>query len=405
VLLSLSWGCSHTGDPITPRRYLAITHSALNRLSFFDLDRKEVVGVLPTQKLPHDMLLSPDGNTLLVINSGAQCLSAYALDSPGLWQQAAAFMASDSSRNPSSGAPLQMGSPHRNTASSPEKVSLNKDAVQTLPESIVRHYRTDGTYPPQASEQHRRVNAESRIACFDCHDRSVGGKPFGPMFSADSSQIYLVHLAYKNLTVLDSRTLAILRQIPLALSENLSPIEVWVHPAKPIAFVTCRNEIGASLPGVILVVDLATGTTAKRIPAGIYPWHLVPDPAGKRLYVNNFQSSTISVIDIDRQEIIDTLVAQNGPAMMSFVPGSDKLLVSCFYTDNVVVLNTTTGVTERVIRVDTNPTSLAFADGGATLYVLCGGESSLNVVDLESGNVTERHQLLFGAYAFHEIRR
>lgn len=397
-------GCTKTTG--LPRHYLAITHSALNRLTLFDLDRQQVVGALPTQKLPHDMLLSPDGRSLFVINSGSQCISTYSIDNPDLWSQAAAFMHNDTTgRREKGGGPMQMGLRHGDEADSSGGTYLNKDPVQALPASIVRHFRTDTTYPARAYAKHITVGAESHTACFDCHDRSVGGKPFGPVFSSDKSEIYLVHLAYKNLTILDSRTLSIKRQIPLGLPDNLAPIEVWIHPSKPIAFVTCRNEIGASQPGSILVVDLASGKTVKRIRAGIYPWHLVPDPSGKRLYVNNFQSSTISVVDIEKQEIVDSLIAQNGPAMMSFVPGRNELLVSCFYTDNVVVLNTLTGATEKVIAVDTNPTSMRISEDEKELSVLCGGESSLVTVNLESGAVLARHKLLFGAYAFLEIHQ
>ena len=406
VLALLSSGCRGVETSAPPHRYLAITHSALNRLTFFDLDRQQVIGALPTQKLPHDMLLSPDGKTLFVVNSGSQCVSSYSIDNPDLWTQAAAFTQKDSAgRAGARGPSMQMDSRHGEMENSVAGTYLNKDPVQALPGSVVQHFRTDTTYPARAFKKHLAVNAGSHTACFDCHDRSVGGKPFGPTFSADKSEIYLVHLAYRNLTVLDARTLSIKRQIPLALPDNLAPIEVWVHPSKPMAFVTCRNEIGASQPGCILVVDLTSGKTTKRISAGIYPWHLVPDPTGKRLYVNNFQSSSISVVDIEKQEIVDTLVAQNGPSMMCFVPGKDELLVSCFYTDHVVVLNTKTRATERVIAVGTNPTSLQISEDGKELTVLCGGESSLDIVDLESGTVLRRHKLLFGAYAFLEIHQ
>ena len=404
--LLLSPGCkapAHTGSP---HRYLAITHPALNRLTFFDLDQQRTVGALPTQKLPHDMLLSADGNSLLVVNSGAQCISSYSILSPDLWAEAAAFMQKDSSsRSMNQASSLRMGASHGIKTSDRPGTYLNTDPAQFLPTSIVQNFRTDTTYPAQANEKHAIVHARSHTACFDCHDRSVGGKPFGPMFSADKSEIYLVHLAYRNLTILNAATLSIKRQIPLSLPKNLSPVEVWVHPSKSIAFVTCRNEIGASLPGRILVVDLRSGQMIRQIQGGIYPWHLLPDPTGKRLYVNNFQSSSISVIDIEAGQIVDSLVAQNGPAMMCFIPGRDEMIVSCFYTDNVVILNTRTHATERVIHVDTNPTSVEIVDQDKRLYVLCGGESSLNVVNLESGTVTERHKLLFGAYAFHTIHQ
>ena len=68
-------GCGALDQAQAPKRYLVISHSALDRLSFFDLDRRKVVGVLPTQKLPHDMLLGEDGRTLYVVNSGGQSIS------------------------------------------------------------------------------------------------------------------------------------------------------------------------------------------------------------------------------------------------------------------------------------------------------------------------------------------
>lgn len=397
-------GCLTRQHTALPKHYLAITHSALNRITFFDLERREVVGALPTQKLPHDMLLSRDGSFLFVINSGAQCISSYNIANPEMWSAAAAFMKNDSAAARTVSA-TTMGPQHGVAPPAVSGTYLHEDPVQRLPGSVVRHYLTDPMFPGEVVDKHRAVHAETHKACFDCHDRSVGGKPFGPVFAKNKSEIYLVHLAYKNLTLLDATTLAVKRQIPLAIAPNFSPIEVWVNPQETLAFVTCRAEIGASLPGRILVVDLASGETVKSIPAGIYPWHLLPDPSGRKLYVNNFQSSRISVVDVERQEIVDSLIAQNGPAMMCLIPGTDLLFVSCFYTDNIVAVNTLTHETEKVIHVDTNPTSMELTDNGTKLYVLCGGESSLVVVDLRSYEVIERSKLLFGAYAFHRIDR
>jgi hypothetical protein len=403
-------GCVRPSGNLPSTRVLAITHSALNRLTFFDLDRDTTVGALPTQKLPHDMLVTQNSDTLYVVNSGAQCLSTYYPHRAEFWRYAAAFMQKDSAylfkRPATTGSP--MGTSGTGMASIPswDTVSggiLNPDPVQSLPPTIARHVLTDTLFPAAAARPHAAVHARSHSSCYDCHDRSVGGKPFGPIFNRDRSRIYLVHLAHRTIAVLNARTLAIEREIALALSSNYSPIELWINAEETQAFVTCRNEIGTSQPGVILVVDLPTGKTRKTIPAGIYPWHLVPDATGKYLFVNNFQSSRISILDIASGEIVDSIVVRNGPAMMLAAPGGGRLYVSCFYTDDVLEVNTATREVERVFAVDTNPTSLAFSPEGNMLYVLCGGESSLNVIDLKKGQVTQRHPLLFGAYAFQLV--
>ena len=259
---------------------------------------------------------------------------------------------------------------------------------------------TDPHFPDVALPRHEKVGALSHSTCYDCHDRSVGAKPFGPSFSADSAQIFLVHLAYRKVTFLDSKTLAVKREIPLPIPAQYSPIEAWIAPDGNTCFVTCRNEIGKSKPGLILVSYLQRGMLLKSITAGIYPWHLLADPAGKKLYVNNFQSSRISIVDVDKREIVDSLIVQNGPSMMRLLPEQGLLAVSCFYTDRVVFVDLKTKEMKKIIDVDANPTSLEFSPEGTTLYVLCGGKSSLDVVDVPAGRVKEKYKMLFGAYAF-----
>jgi len=434
--LALAGGCGLLG-PHAPRHYLAITHPALNRVTFYDLDANRTVGALPAQKLPHDMLLSPDGRTLDVVNSGSQCMTSYHLDSPELWRRAHEFLREGSPRDTLLGAPgpamdgaMHCAAPGGSTdgalhgasdaraPGAPESdfadslrammrrgapLDLNPDPVQSLPRSVAEFHLTDPTFPDSVRAIHTLVHAFDHSACFDCHARSRGGKPFGPVFVEDGRSIALVQLAYRNVVLLDASTGAVRRRIPLALSDDLMPVEIWFEPRTSLAFVTCRNRIGLSRPGVILVVDLADGHTVRAIPAGIYPWHLVPDPQGQRLFVDNFQSSRISVVDVARQAIVDSFVVQNGPSTMLFAPGGRQLYVSCFYTHRLLVVNLASHAVERAIPVGSNPTSLLLSADGRSLDVLCGGESEIDRVDLRSNTVVERHPLLFGAYAFQLV--
>ncbi len=405
VLAFVNLACVSDSRPAIPRHYLLLTHPALNRLTIFDPAAGKIIGALPTQKLPHDMLVSRDG-ILYVVNSGAQCITTYDLRSPAFWSSAARFMIQDSANLYAQRTPSAMMGQHDGATESPDTAAwttLNRDPVQALPPSFARTYLTNPDFPAVANPMHAKVGAFSHTTCYDCHDRSVGAKPFGPQFSRDSSEIALVHLKGRDITFLDARSMTVRRRIPLPIPEQYSPIELWVAPDQTTAFVTCRNEIGQSKPGRILVMDLGSGTLVRTITAGIYPWHLLPDSSGERLYVNNFQSSRISIIDVKRQAIVDSLIAQNGPSMMTFIPGRPELAVSCFYTDRVLFINLNTKQVVKTIDVDSNPTSLAFTPDGTTLSVLCGGESTLDDIDVHRATVTQRHRMLFGAYAFHRI--
>jgi DNA-binding beta-propeller fold protein YncE len=411
--VALAFLCACATGPREPTHYLVITHSALNRVTFFDLDRMRVVGALPAQKLPHDLLLSHDQRTIVVVNSGAQCITAYHLDAPELWRRARDFMRRDTTpARPRSGGGMTEGGggPDGETmrhpaGSSSAPIYLNPDPVQDLPPAVADFHLTDPTFPDSMRAAHARVRAGEHHACFDCHARAHGGKPFGPTFSSDGRSIRLVHLDYRNVTELDAGTLAVLRRIPLDLPSELSPVEIWVEPGTDTAFVTCRNRIGETKRGRIEVVDLGTGRRIAIIPVGIYPWHLVPDPSGRRLLVDNFQSSRISIVDVARRAVVDSIVAQNGPSTMAFLPGGAKLLVSCFYTHRLLVVDAATHRVESAIPVGSNPTSLLVAADGSEALVLCGGESEIDRVDLRAHVVRERYPVLFGAYAFQVVDR
>ncbi len=409
LLALFSAACTRTTSSIAPDHYLLVTHPALNRMTVFDLTSNKIIGALPTHKLPHDMLVLRD-RLLYVVNSGSQCITTYDLKSPDFWKYAEEFMKRDSSNLYAARIPStnmmgreQSNASKRGIGDTAAWTNLNRDPVQLLPAAFAHTYLTDTLFPEVAKPMHERVNAFAHNACYDCHDRSVGAKPFGPMFSNDSTTVSLVHLKGRNITILDATTLTLKRQIPLPIPAQYSPIESWIAPDRSTCFVTCRNEIGESKPGLILVVDLHDGSLLKTITAGIYPWHLMADSAGTTLYVNNFQSSRISIVDVGKRAIIDSLIAQNGPSMMTFMPGRRVLVVSCFYTDRVLFINLATKGIEKTIDVDSNPTSLEFSRDGKSLYVLCGGESSLNIIDVDQGIVRERHKMLFGAYAFHAI--
>lgn len=398
--------------PHEPRHFLAITHAALDRVTFFDLDAHRVVGALPAQKLPHDMLLSGDQASLDVVCTGAQNMTRYHLDSPQLWRLARAFMRRDTVHaGPSMSMLLAMSHGESGAAAErvhPGRVIRNPDPVQDLPGSVAEFHLTDPTFPaaPESVRMaHARVHASEHSACFDCHARSHGGKPFGARFSADGREIELVHLAYRNITLLDVHTLAVRRTIPLDVPPEYSPVELWHEPGTDTALVTCRNQIGMSRPGRILVVDLASGHTVKSIEAGIYPWHMLPDPAGRFLYIDNFQSSRISVFDIARKQIVDSLIVQNGPSTMAFTPKGDKLLVACFYTHHLLVVDPVSHAIDADIAVGANPTSILFLREPHQALVLCGGESDIERVDWGSRRVLERWPVLFGAYAFQLVDR
>jgi YVTN family beta-propeller protein len=60
------------------------------------------------------------------------------------------------------------------------------------------------------------------------------------------------------------------------------------------------------------VIDLESLTEVRRIPVGEYPEGIALHPDGRRVYVANWFDGTVSVIDAQRLEVIETLPGGDG---------------------------------------------------------------------------------------------
>lgn len=150
----------------------------------------------------------------------------------------------------------------------------------------------------------------------------------------------------------------------IALGQSQGPLQVAVSPDE--------NElyISAQLAHQMLVVDLVNGVVASQIPVGNNPWHPVFLPSGEKLYVGNFGSNSVSVINTISR-IVEHTITGNGLAQPHGIAVSnDGLYVfvsnrntSKAYTprydfgDNsdvgtVTVINTSTNIIEKIIEVE-----------------------------------------------------
>ena len=64
---------------------------------------------------------------------------------------------------------------------------------------------------------------------------------------------------------------------------------------------------GATRLGSVSVIDITNGTAGKEIPVGLHPNAMVSSPNGRFLYVANANSDNVSVINISRQMVTDSV--------------------------------------------------------------------------------------------------
>jgi YVTN family beta-propeller protein len=107
---------------------------------------------------------------------------------------------------------------------------------------------------------------------------------------------------------------------------------------------------GVAVSGTVSVVDRVEGREAAQIETGLHPCGLALDPSGRRLYVANANSDTVSAIDTAVNRVVETVNVRPDPAL----------------------------------PFGSMPNALALSADGRMLYVANGGNNAVAVVALEA---------------------
>ena len=186
-----------------------------------------------------------------------------------------------------------------------------------------------------------------------------------------------------------------------------------------LIYVTCENS------GVIAMIDGSTHTVVGTIESGSTNGHrLAISPDGRRLYTENEEDATVSVIDLPRRKLIGqiktpqalagiavtaderTLVAVSDETPVLFLIDADKgevretlpldgvsrpaqiaryspdfsvLAVTGMSSDTVSLIDPTFR-TQAAIKTGNQPMDMAFR--GDELFVACQGDGSVHVIDI-----------------------
>lgn len=168
--------------------------------------------------------------------------------------------------------------------------------------------------------------------------------------------------------------------------------------------------LSADYDNVVFQIDTRTGTTVHRYNVGTNPRGIAVDPSGRHVYVANFASSSLSVIDTATQTVRDVDFSLSGLAFPSPIGVALNLAGTRAYV-------TDTSVGHRLCRVNVaslpnhvvdadcvqvgandsaNPTAVAVSPDGSRAYVsIHGSGSAVAVVDTASMTVLRTFPLGF----------
>ena len=187
--------------------------------------------------------------------------------------------------------------------------------------------------------------------------------PCGIAFSPDGAKAYVALSLNDAVAQIDAATRKVQRLIPV----GMAPFGVAVSKHLGRVFVSNRGGRRAEAP------DTVAPSSGERI---------VSNPA-----TGSSATGTVSVIDIASGKVSEVAVGL-APAVVTLSPDETILAVANAHSDSVSMIDTKTLATSEVkvpaypaTTVGSLPNALAFSPGGNRIYVACGGNNAVAIVE------------------------
>ena len=180
-----------------------------------------------------------------------------------------------------------------------------------------------------------------------------------------------------SLTVIDCKKLKSIRTIQLKGYHR--PHGIQFLPDGKHLVVTAETE------RKLLVIDFASGKVTAAIDTAQDVSHMVAlSPNGKRAYVANIRSGSVSVLDLEKGERIKNIETGAGAEGIAAHPTRPEVWITNRAADSVSVLDTNKLVITKTIVCGKFPIRVAFNKSGTFALVTCPRSGDIAVIDVES---------------------
>ncbi|HUH67639.1 MAG TPA: YncE family protein [Mycobacterium sp.] len=214
-------------------------------------------------------------------------------------------------------------------------IDMESEAVAAVP---VDNQVTDLAVTPDGSRLYALTSKrnsyyqydQGAIAVIDTATRrvidtiAVGVSPDTLRISPDGTRIYVIHPDTHSISAVDPAT----RSTKIIVLQD-TPLCATVTPDSTHIYLTGLRSL--------IVVDNTTNT-AETIPVGDLPRGVQMSRDGKRAYVANFGSHTVSVLDAITNSVVNTVDVGGNPETLAVSPDGDRLYVGDYWAGRLGVI-------------------------------------------------------------------
>jgi len=195
---------------------------------------------------------------------------------------------------------------------------------------------------------------------------------------------FVTNFNYNSVSVFDTGSLIAVSYVTV----GISPTRLLLDPTGNRLYVANFGSNNVSM------INLSPGFTAT-IPVGQAPFGLVMNGDGTRLYVSNSGSHNVSEIDTSSNKVVTTLPVGQIPGDMAWA--NELLYVVNRGSNNVSVIDLSSQTTVATITVGSGPRDLVLSPDGRRMYVANSDENTITVIDMVN-NYTPVATVTVGAF-------
>lgn len=140
---------------------------------------------------------------------------------------------------------------------------------------------------------------------------------------------------------------------------------------------------------IVVVYDTLTQKLVARIPVGIIPKVITVSPDGRLVFVANWRSHSVTVIDARSFQVLKEIRVGAVPRGMVFTPSGKHCYVANLGEQTLSVVDVQNlSVVKTITDIGLKPRHLAISRDGGTLYLSNHGDGHLRTLDTVTNRIT-----------------
>lgn len=224
--------------------------------------------------------------------------------------------------------------------------------------------------------------AEERLIA----NHPTGNAPVNPTFNRDWTMLYFSNVDDGTLSIVDTSSGDIVGTIPAGGDH---PSGLRFLPDGKHLIISYIGE-KTSDAGALGKMDLSTGKMVWKISVQAQSERFDITPDGRRAYVANLIGKTVSVVDLDKAEIIATIPSpEKYPFNVLVSPNGKRAFVGATLGKSIIEIDTATNTVTRTIETAPGPNGMTFTPDGYNILITTVYGGRLQAYNLTAGVLNE----------------